>query len=180
MGHYSRECPNSPTLATRENVSSSTQRFSAKEKSKAQVHLIEPISEGREKALMGLEKSLQFPEDAMDVMAQTKRPMEDTTHPNANIKRFKEMPRTPKEKKKNRMRRFGFQNFLISRDFGPYSVVKDVRSQKVDIIIEQLMAMVPSAQRELRKKLSTPKVPKVPTPLNAIAAELECDPIINV
>jgi hypothetical protein len=78
------------------------------------------------------------------------------------------------------MRRFGFQIFLISRDFGPYSVVKDVRSQKVDIIIGQLMAMVSSAQRELRKKLSTPKVPKVPTPLNAIAAELECDPIIDV
>jgi hypothetical protein len=29
MGHYSRECPNSPALATRENASSSTQRFSA-------------------------------------------------------------------------------------------------------------------------------------------------------
>jgi len=28
--------------------------------------------------------------------------------------------------------------------------------------------------------LSAPKVPKVPTPLNAIAAECECDPIINV
>jgi len=46
MGHYSRECPNSPALATRENASSSTQRFSAEEKGKAQVHLIEPISEG--------------------------------------------------------------------------------------------------------------------------------------
>jgi hypothetical protein len=40
-----------------------------RKKGKAQVHLIEPISEGREKALMGLEKSLQFPEDSMDVMA---------------------------------------------------------------------------------------------------------------
>ncbi len=58
MGHYSRECPNSPALATRENASSSTRRFSVEEKGKAQVHLIEPISEGREKALMGLEKSL--------------------------------------------------------------------------------------------------------------------------
>jgi len=40
--------------------------------------------------------------------------------------------------------------------------------------------MVPSAQRELRKGLLTPKVLKVPTPLNAIAAEHECDPIIDV
>jgi len=32
----------------------------------------------------------------------------------------------------------------------------------------------------LKKGLSTPKVPKVPTPLNAIAAERECDPIIDV
>jgi hypothetical protein len=40
--------------------------------------------------------------------------------------------------------------------------------------------MVLSARRELRKGLSTPKVPKVPTPLNAIAIEHECDPIIDV
>jgi hypothetical protein len=72
MGHYSRECPNLPTLATKENTSSSTRRFSAEEKGKAQVHLIEPMSEGREKALMGLEKSLKIPENAIDVMAQTK------------------------------------------------------------------------------------------------------------
>jgi hypothetical protein len=46
MGHYSRECPNLAALATKESASSSTQRFSVKEKGKAQVHLIEPISEG--------------------------------------------------------------------------------------------------------------------------------------
>jgi len=40
--------------------------------------------------------------------------------------------------------------------------------------------MVRSARRELRKGLSTLKVPKVPTPLNAIAAEHECDFIIDV
>ncbi len=40
--------------------------------------------------------------------------------------------------------------------------------------------MVLLARRELRKGLSTPKVPKVPTPLNAIAIEHECDPIIDV
>jgi len=40
--------------------------------------------------------------------------------------------------------------------------------------------MVPSARRELKKGLLTPKVPKVPTPLNAITIERECDPIIDV
>ncbi len=180
MGHYSRECPNSPALTTRKNASSSTQRFSTEEKGKAQVHLIEPISEGREKVLMGLEKSLQFCEDVMDVMAQTKQPVEDTAHPDASVKRFKEMVRAPNEKKKNQRRRFGFQDFPISRDSGPYSVVKDVGLQKADITIRQLVAMVPSARRELRKVLSTPKVPKVPTPLNAIAVERECDSIIDV
>jgi hypothetical protein len=144
------------------------------------VHLIKPISEGREKALMGLKKSVQFPEDAMDVVAQTKLPAEDTTHPDASIKRFKEMARAPKEKKKNRRRRFGFQDFPIFRDSGSYLVVKDVGSQKANITIRQLVVMVSSTRRELRKGLSTPKVPKVPTPLNAIAAERECDPIIYV
>jgi hypothetical protein len=90
------------------------------------------------------------------------------------------MARAPKEKKKNQRRRFGFQDFPISRDSGPYSVVKDVGLLKVDITIGQLVMMVPLARRELRKGLSTPKVPKVPTPLNAIAAERECDPIIDV
>jgi hypothetical protein len=145
MGHYSRECANSPALATRENASSSTRRFSASDNGKTQMHLIESISEGREKALMGLEKSLQFPEDAMDVMAQTKQSAKNTTHPDASIKRFKEMAKTPKEKKKNRRQRFGFQDLLISRDSGPYSVVKDVGSQNANITIGQLVSMVPSA-----------------------------------
>jgi hypothetical protein len=167
-------------LATRENANSSTRRFSVEEKGKVQVHLIESISEGRKKALMGLEKSLQFPEDAMDVMAQTKQPTKNITHPDASVKRFKEMAKALKEKKKNRRLRFGFQDFPISTNFGPYSVVKDVGLQKADITIGQLVAMVPSVQRELRKGLSTPKVPKVPTPLNAIVAEHECDLIIDV
>jgi hypothetical protein len=34
----------------------------------------------------------------VDVMAQTKQPMEDTTHPNTNVKKFKEMVRALKEK----------------------------------------------------------------------------------
>jgi len=100
MGHYSRECPTSPALATRESVSSSTQRFFAEEKGKAQEHLIESVSEGQEKALMGLEKSLQIPEDVVDVMAQIKRPVEDTTHPDTSVKRFKEMARAPKKRKR--------------------------------------------------------------------------------
>ncbi len=72
IGHYSKECPNLLALATRENAGSYTRRFSTEEKGKTQVHLIEPINEGRENVLMGLEKSLKIPEDAMDVMAQTK------------------------------------------------------------------------------------------------------------
>jgi hypothetical protein len=42
------------------------------------------------------------------------------------------------------------------------------------------VAMVPSPRRELRKGLSTPKVPKVSTPLNAITTKHECDPIMHV
>jgi len=129
---------------------------------------------------MGLENSLKIPEDAMDVMAQIKRLAEDTIHPDASIKRFKEMAKALREKKKNRRRRFGFQDFPIFKDFGPYSVVKDVGLQKVDITIGLLVAMVSITQRVLRKGLSTPKVPKVPTPLNAITIEHECDFIIDV
>ncbi len=90
---------------------------------------------GEKNALMGLEKSHKISKDTMDVMAQTKRRAEDTTHPDTSVKRFKGMAKAPKEKKKNWWQRFGFQDFLISRDFGPYSVVKDVGSQKVDITI---------------------------------------------
>jgi hypothetical protein len=36
------------------------------------VHLIESINEGQKNALMGLEKSLKIPKDAMGVMAQIK------------------------------------------------------------------------------------------------------------
>jgi len=59
-------------------------------------------------------------------------------------------------------------------------MVKDVGSQKVDITIGQLVAMVSSARRELRKGLSTPKVPKLPTPLHAITVECKCDSIVDV
>jgi hypothetical protein len=66
------------------------------------------MNEGGKKALMGLERSLKIHEDVMYVMAQIKRSPEDTTHSDASVKKFKEMARAPKEKKKNRRRRFGF------------------------------------------------------------------------
>jgi hypothetical protein len=72
MGHYSKECSNLPALPTRENVGSSTRRFSVKEKGKIQIHLIKLMNEGQEKVLMGLEDSLKIPENVGDVMAQTK------------------------------------------------------------------------------------------------------------
>ncbi len=59
-------------------------------------------------------------------------------------------------------------------------MVKDVGSQKADVTIGQLLVMVPLAWKKLKKGLSTFKVPKLPTPLNAIAAKCECDPIIDV
>jgi len=63
----------------------------------------------------------------MDVMAQSKRPVEDVTHLDAKVKKFKEMAKaSKKKKKKNRRWRFGLQDFPISRDSGPYSMIKDV------------------------------------------------------
>jgi hypothetical protein len=44
--------------------------------------------------------------------------MEDTTHPHINIKKFKEMVKAPKQMKNNQKQRFGFQDFVISRDYG--------------------------------------------------------------
>jgi hypothetical protein len=70
MGHYSRECPNLPALVTRKNAGSFTLRFSTEEKGKVQVHLIEPMSEGRKKALTSLERNLKIPEDVIDVMGE--------------------------------------------------------------------------------------------------------------
>ncbi len=59
-------------------------------------------------------------------------------------------------------------------------MMKDVKSQKVDITIGQLVAVVPSTRKELRKGLLALKGPKVPTLLNAITIEHECDLIIDV
>jgi hypothetical protein len=58
------------------------------------------MSEGQEKVLMGLERSFKIPEDAIDVMTQTKQPAEDTTHFVASVKKFKEMAKAPKREKK--------------------------------------------------------------------------------
>jgi hypothetical protein len=61
--------------------------------------------------------------------------MKDTTHFNTSVKRFKEMARAPKQKKKNQKRRFEFQDFPICKDFSLHSMAKDVGSQKPDITI---------------------------------------------
>ncbi len=39
---------------------------------------------------------------------------------------------------------------------------------------------MPLTQKELKKGLSTLKIPKIPTPLNVIVVKRECDPIIDV
>jgi hypothetical protein len=106
--------------------------------------------------------------------------MEDTTHLDASFKKFKEMVRAPKENKNSQRWKFRFQDVPISKYSSPYLVVKDVGSQKVDMTIGQLVAMVPSIQKELRNGLLAPKIPKVPTPLNVITIEHECDPIIDM
>jgi hypothetical protein len=102
MGHYSRECLNLSTLVTKKNVGFFIRRYSIEKKGKTQVYLIEPMNERREKALMGLLRSFKILEDVINVMARTKRPAEDTSHPVASIKRFKEMAKGPKRKEKKR------------------------------------------------------------------------------
>jgi hypothetical protein len=54
------------------------------------------MNEKQEKVLMGLEKSLKIFEDVVDVMAHIKQLVEDIGHHDANVKRFKEMVKTPK------------------------------------------------------------------------------------
>jgi hypothetical protein len=49
--------------------------------------------------LIGLEKSFKILKDVVNVMAQTKRSLEDTTHLDTNVKRFKEMARDQKRRK---------------------------------------------------------------------------------
>ncbi len=60
------------------------------------------MNEGWEKALMGLEKSLKIPEDVIDVMAQIKWPVENTTYLYTNVKKIKEMARALEEEKKSK------------------------------------------------------------------------------
>ncbi len=59
---------------------SSTQRFFTKEEGKNQVHLIKSMNERRKKVLMGLERNLKIFKDVVDVMAQIKRLVENTTN----------------------------------------------------------------------------------------------------
>jgi len=99
MGHYSIKCPNLPTLPIRENVGSFIQRFSIEKKGKIQGHLIEPMSEGREKTLIHLKRNFNFFENVIDVMAQTKQPVEDSIHFDITVKRFEEIARALKKKK---------------------------------------------------------------------------------
>jgi len=80
IGHYSKKCPNLPTLPIKKKLNSFTRRFFTKEEGKTQVHLIELMNERRKEALMGLERSLEFFKDVVGVMAQTKRLVEDTTN----------------------------------------------------------------------------------------------------
>jgi hypothetical protein len=107
MGHYSRKCPNLPSLSTKKNVGFFIRRFFAKEKGKTQVHLIEPVNE---ETLMGLENNLKILENVIDVMAQTKQ-LGDTTHHNINVKKFKEMAIAPKNKRKIENKGFDFKTF---------------------------------------------------------------------
>jgi hypothetical protein len=93
MGHYSRECSKLLTFHNRKNMGSFTQRFFTKEKGKIQVHLIKLMNERWEFFLMGLEKTLKILQDVVDVMAQIKQLVENTTHSNTNVIRFKEMAR---------------------------------------------------------------------------------------
>jgi hypothetical protein len=47
------------------------------------------MSERQKKTLMGLKKNFKIPKDVVNVMAQTKQLLEDTTRSNINVKRFK-------------------------------------------------------------------------------------------
>jgi len=47
----------------------------------------------------------------MDVMAQTKRPTENTTHLDASVKRFKEMARARKKRKRIKGRGLASKTF---------------------------------------------------------------------
>ena len=154
MGH----CPNHETI---EGPSSRRVTF-ADDKGKGRVNLVEIQDETREKAIANFEQSLRKEVDVM-----TAKRMQEESQPRS-VKRMKEMTRD-KGSKKSRRRRLDFHDFPISQNQGSYLILDDVEVKKADITIGQLVAMVPSVRKELRKSLSAHKVSSILHSLNTIA-----------
>ena len=158
MGHISRDCPNHEAM---EGPSSRRVTF-ADDKGKGRVNLVEIQDETREKTIANFEQSLR---KEVDVMAAKR--MQEESQPRS-VKRMKEMTRN-KGSKKSRRRRLDFHDFPISQNQCSYSILDDVEVKKADITIGQLVAMVPSVRKELRKSLSAHKVSSILHSLNTIA-----------
>jgi len=60
---------------------------------------------------MGLEKNLKILKDAIDVMAQIKRPAEDTTHHDSSVKSSRRWQEPQKRKKKIEMKGLDSKTF---------------------------------------------------------------------
>ena len=61
-----------------------------------------------------------------------------------------------------------------------YLILDDMGVKKADIIIGQLVAMIPSVRNELKKNLSAHKVPSIPQILSTITVQQEYDLIMDV
>ena len=92
---------------------------------------------------------------------------------------MKEMARD-KGLKKSRRRWLGFHDFSISKNQDSFSILDNMEVKKTDITIRQLVAMVPSVRKELKKNLSAHKVPSISQSLNTIVVQQEYDPTIDV
>jgi hypothetical protein len=168
MGYISRDCPNRDAMG---GPSSRRVTF-ADDEGKDLVNLVEIQDETREKAIANFEQSLR---KEVDVMAA--KQMQDE-YQQRNVKRMKEMARD-KGSKKSRRRRLGFHDFPISQNQGSYSILDDMVVKKADITIGQLVAIVPSVRKKLKKSLYAHKIPSIPHSPNAIAVQQEYDPIID-